>query len=162
MRLHPAPPTQANQADLFVSLHNCGGSYLLIYPYLQIDLPSSKSSWAWGGLRLEVTDSNGISVPPEAERSEEFRIRLPQPEDMLILPPGFFFGVEVSLRSGRFAYKLSKPGAYHVRAIYTSTARSWFLQRKADGKLGNGQLPFDIQHVFEGTVISETLKIDLD
>lgn len=161
LRLIPVETTQGNQADLEVSLLNCGNGYLVIFPrFMSVPSPSV-NDWAWARLSFEVRDRSGMKLPFAAEYSEEYTVRLPQPEDLLILPPGFFFGMEVSLRKGRFAHRFNEPGPYTVRAVYTSEMRSFLLQRIGDGKLDKGKIRFDIERVFQGTVTSDTIEINL-
>ena len=137
-----------------VEAQNCGSSYVVLYPQFFPQEPGPRP-YPWGYLHFEILDSTGHTAayvgPWKAEK-----LRLPAPEEFVILRRGYFFGIDVSLSDGPFAYALHNPGIYQVKAILVTSARTWLRSRD-----GDRPVDFSFDRVLDGVIVSNQVQIEL-
>ena len=137
-----------------VEAQNCGSSYVVLYPQFFPREPGPKP-YPWGYLHFEIVDSAGHTAsyvgPWQAEK-----LRLPAPGEFVTLRRGYFFGVDVSLSDGPFAYDIHKPGIYRIKAILETSAGTWLRSRNRASSAD-----FSLDRVLNGVVVSDQVQIEL-
>ena len=152
LELHPVDPDVDEGApiEVEVRLRNCGSSYVVIPPRIFPEA-SGVEPEPWGVLTVAIREGEGPPAPYSG-RWIGNKLKLPSPEDFLVLGPGYFYGLRVSLTDGEFAYSIQRPGIFTIVAVLRTSARQW-LQKISE------PLTFDLARVFSGTVQSKPLII---
>lgn len=153
LRLVDHGQEKRTEVEVDVELRNCGSQYVVIPPRL---LPQSTGDdpEPWAILSFVIRSQDGSTVPYTGEWIGN-KLKLPAPEEYIVLGPGYFFGARISLSEGFFEYDLTWPGEYIVVAEVGTSAREWILghsDRKAR---------YDASHVFSGSVRSRPITIVL-
>lgn len=73
-----------------------------------------------------------------------------------------FYGGTISLKKGDFAYSISAKGKYKIQAIYKTDARDWLSSHLAKMGLTEKEIPFSLQRVFNGTLVSNEIEIEVN
>lgn len=137
-----------------VRLRNCGSQYVVIPPRIFPQATGEKPE-PWGVLSFQIQRDDGTRVPYSGEWIGN-KLKLPAPQDFIILGPGYFYGLETSLTGDSpFAYALEAPDRYRIVAVLRSSAREWLAQKEEE------QLPFDLSSVFVGTLRSEPVLVSV-
>lgn len=152
LRLKLEAPQSAPLGVVKVIIENTGTEYVVISPWL-FPQPIEESQ-PWGHLEFEIYQASQV-VEYVGEWLGQ-KLREPSPEQFLVLPPQHFFGMEVDLTQGPFAYALTEGGTFRIRAQLSSTARQWLLQSTEEREA----LSFDIERVFDGCLRSGNIVVE--
>jgi hypothetical protein len=141
---------QGAPIEVEVRLRNCGASYVVVPPRL-FPQPSGEEPEPWGVLTFLIQHGEG---PPARYVGswDGSKLKLPSPADFLILGPGYFYGLRLSLTEGPFAYAIVYPGPLQITAELQTAAKQWLESRPEP-------VPFDLNRVFSGTVRSDQVAI---
>lgn len=137
-----------------VRVRNCSSQYIVIPSRIFPQITGEKPE-PWGVLSFQIQGEDGRRIPYTGEWIGN-KLRLPTPEDFIILGPGYFYGLETSLTGDSpFAYALEDPEQYRIVAVLRSSARDWLAQKE------EASLPFDVSRVFAGTLRSEPVLVSV-
>ncbi len=73
-----------------------------------------------------------------------------------------FFGRTISLNKGEFAYSIGKKGKYRIKAVYTTDSKDWLLAHMKKMGLAEADIPFRLTRVFNGTLVSNEIEIEVN
>ncbi len=153
--VEPARVSVGQQVRLLIQLENENAGYIVIFPLL---MPAEvvNGTEPWCRVELAVRDELGHTIKT-ANTSEPDKIRMPQPADFVVLPPGYLFGRRVPLAGGAFSVSFPRSGVYSIKATLRSTARSWLQLKKSEG----AAIPYELDRVLEGEIESNTVILTI-
>lgn len=111
-------------------------------------------------LSFEVSDKRGQRVPELPTRSVD-AVAEPDKCEFREYDGREFIGERVSLTDGSWAHRFPGPGRYRVVAVVRSVAREWLEHGIQQRILEEEKLGFDIEHVFQGTLHSREIEIEI-
>lgn len=141
-------PTFARGAavSLLVTIKNDSSSSVSLFPGFSA---ARNRAFPDTVLLFDLIDPDGAPVGRDQKQGEILRRMAVAPTDFTELPPGWYYGGPIYLNRPPFAYSLSKPGKYRVRARVLLTAREWLEN------VGKNQAPFKQEPLFIGTLVED-------
>jgi hypothetical protein len=103
-------------------------------------------------LSLHITDEAGTEIPYSGQYEG---LREPPPLQAIFpLAGSCFYGQRVSLKKGEFAYAITNPGVYRIRARLRHFAQQWVKQRLVSEPYAANHIIYEASRVFDGTLES--------
>ncbi|NJL27933.1 MAG: hypothetical protein HC897_08555 [Thermoanaerobaculia bacterium] len=115
--------------EILVSLENRGQDFHTIYPFFEPETGQNLDTLGYlSEIVFTIRDEEGKKLAYTGDWSCA-KAMLPDITQFYLLPPDFFVGRRLSLNIGAFAYDFKKPGTYRVRAVFSTSARTWLAER---------------------------------
>ena len=152
----------SQEEDLVISLKifNGDSQYIVIYPGLfpkgvvLKNMPQSEIALLIKTQNGDLVSYSGTPVYPQYARVSF--------DSFIGLRKNYFYGVTVSLKEGDFKYSINKKGKYKIQAIYTTNAKEWMVGELKKRKQTETDLPFPLVRVFNGTLVSNEIEIEVN
>jgi hypothetical protein len=142
-----------------IELETVGSRYWVFYPRF---LPYSVG----GGLVVPrnvltfvILDPNGRPVQRIEDEGIVDKLMHAGPCDFFAMGPANSFGFTVSLTEGKWKHDFPGRGRYKIQARFATDSRSWLKSRIEAGRIDSKDLLFDLSHVLEGTLESNTIDV---
>jgi len=146
--------TPQEAIPVIITIRNESNSTIAIYPSFSPIRDSGSPSTL---LLFDITGPNGLPIEREGGDARLAKPKEVERSDFREISPGWFFGGPIYVNRPPFAYKLSRPGTYQIRAQVVFTAREW-LQKNEDPSLED-RLSFPDGFLEQGSIGSNVIEI---
>jgi hypothetical protein len=145
-----------------IELENAGGDYWVFYPRFYPFVVSGGLAVPRNELTFLVADAHGRVVQRVHGDDIVDRLMEAGPCDYVVMGPANSFGFTVSLTAGQWKHAFPGRGRYKIQARLVTDARIWLQRRIDSGKVLSKSVHFDLGHVLDGTLETNTVEVDLE
>lgn len=153
------PSSTAGNLTLTAVISNTSKTAVVIYPYWR-PAGHRDSSMPVAEISFYITNMSGHEVAP-IERNLDYRQRKINPHSFLSLGPGDAYARRIVLTGIAYGYTPLDSGRYQISARIIHAGPSWVKNVLAGGKMIATELHYNVDSVFEGTLESNVLEIEV-
>lgn len=158
--IEPARETflSSQAVSIVITVRNNSNSAAGVYPSFS---PQHSPNYPDTVLLFEVVGPDGKVIERGHSASELERRKRVAQADFREISPGWFFGGPIYINRPPFAYKLTEPGIYHIRAKAVFTAREWLQDRGQQNPGLTDQFSFASEFLEDGSRISNEITLEI-